>query len=260
LTPCNFSLRMGYATGVKTMARKLNLVKAFGYLRTSSDTNVGSDKDSEPRQRAAITGFAKRAGFEVVEWFYDADVKGEVPIQERPEFARLLDRLDANGVRTVLIEDVSRLSRLLMIQETGIMTLIARQVKVLASNGDDLTETDDEMRIAMRQIAGTFSQLEKTRLVKKLRLARERKKAQTGKCGGRHSMLERDPYVVREAKRLAEEKHRSLREIASELQVKGHQSNAGTPFGTLVVQRMLAVAWPDVERGIKAYEKRTSDV
>jgi hypothetical protein len=40
-------------------------------------------------------------------------------------------------------------------------------------------------------------------LVAKLKGARDRKKAQIGKCGGRHSMLERNPYVVREAKRLA---------------------------------------------------------
>jgi hypothetical protein len=35
------------------MARKRNLVQAVGYLRTSSATNVGPDKDSEKRQRAA---------------------------------------------------------------------------------------------------------------------------------------------------------------------------------------------------------------
>src|SRR5215469_6342771 len=122
----------------------------------------------------------------------------------------LLDRIDGNGVRTVLVEDASRLARELMVQELGIVLLIARQVKVFAANGDELTETEDEMRKAMRQIAGVFAELEKTRLVKKLRLARERKKAKTGKCGGRHSMLERNPYIVKAAKELAAERHMSL--------------------------------------------------
>ena len=36
---------------------------ALAYLRTSSAANVGTDKDSEKRQRHAIQGFAKRAGF-----------------------------------------------------------------------------------------------------------------------------------------------------------------------------------------------------
>jgi hypothetical protein len=38
-------------------------IPAIAYLRTSSAANVGSDKDSDTRQRQAISGFAKRAGF-----------------------------------------------------------------------------------------------------------------------------------------------------------------------------------------------------
>jgi DNA invertase Pin-like site-specific DNA recombinase len=44
---------------------------AVAYMRTSSAANVGPDKDSETRQREAIQVFAKRAGFEIVDWFYD---------------------------------------------------------------------------------------------------------------------------------------------------------------------------------------------
>ena len=36
--------------------------KAVAYIRTSSAANVGSDKDSDKRQRHAIAAFAKRAG------------------------------------------------------------------------------------------------------------------------------------------------------------------------------------------------------
>jgi len=53
-----------------------NKVEAVAYLRTSSATNVGADKDSEKRQRAAIQTFAKREGFEIVAEFYDAAVSG----------------------------------------------------------------------------------------------------------------------------------------------------------------------------------------
>ena len=41
--------------------------KAVAYLRTSSEANVGADKDSDKRQLAAIEAYAKAAGFEVVE-------------------------------------------------------------------------------------------------------------------------------------------------------------------------------------------------
>ena len=47
--------------------------------------------------------------------------------------------------------------------------LVGLGVRVLTAAGDDLTDSDDEFRVAMRQIMGVFSQLEKTRLVKKLK-------------------------------------------------------------------------------------------
>jgi hypothetical protein len=44
--------------------------------RTSSAANVGSDKDSDKRQREAIQRYAKSAGYEVVGEFFDAAVSG----------------------------------------------------------------------------------------------------------------------------------------------------------------------------------------
>ena len=44
---------------------------AVAYLRTSSATNVGAEKDSDKRQRAAIEAFAKRAGFIIIDEYYD---------------------------------------------------------------------------------------------------------------------------------------------------------------------------------------------
>jgi hypothetical protein len=49
------------------------------YLRTSSRTNVGADKVSDKRQCAAIEAYAKAAGYEIVETFYDAAVSGADP-------------------------------------------------------------------------------------------------------------------------------------------------------------------------------------
>ena len=54
------------------MARKRKL-SASGRIRAYiSATNVGADKDSEKRQRAAIERFAKAGGYyQLVEWFND---------------------------------------------------------------------------------------------------------------------------------------------------------------------------------------------
>jgi DNA invertase Pin-like site-specific DNA recombinase len=113
--------------------------------------NVGADKDSDKRQRAAIVGFAKRAGFEIVGEFYDPAVKGEDRIETRPGFAALLDRIESNGVRTVIIDEISRLARDVLTQELGILALIQRGVTVMTASGDDLTNTDDPMKVFMRE-------------------------------------------------------------------------------------------------------------
>src|SRR5215813_10761581 len=196
------------------MVNNRKRIDAVGYLRTSSAANVGEGKDSDKRQRRKIEAFAKRAGFNVVDWFYDPATSGNDDIKSRPGFAALLDRIEANGVCTVLIEDATRFARKLMTQELGIIALAERGVTVLTAGGDDLTNTDDEMKVAMRQIAGAFAQLEKARLVRKLKEARDRKREETGKCGGRRSYAERDAALVEMARRLSQQRPRlSLRKI-----------------------------------------------
>jgi Resolvase, N terminal domain len=53
----------------------------------------------------------------------DVAVSGADPIESREGFARLLDRIDGNGVRVVIIEGASRLARQLVTQELAILAL-----------------------------------------------------------------------------------------------------------------------------------------
>jgi DNA invertase Pin-like site-specific DNA recombinase len=223
----------------------MKAIGAIAYLRTSSAANVGEDKDSAKRQADAIAVFAKRTGFEVVASYYDAAVSGSDAIDQRPGFAALLDHIEGNGVRTILVEDASRFARALITQELGILSLIRRGVTVLTATGENLTETADPMKKAMRQIAGAFAELEKARLVAKLRGARERKRDAVGKCEGRKSHAELRPEVVAMAKRLRRRspktgERRSLRQIAEELAAAGFVNERGLPFHPQSVQALLA--------------------
>ena len=214
-------------------------------MRTSSATNVGTDKDSAKRQRLAIEQFAKSAGFVVVDWFNDPAVSGADPIETRPGFAALLDRVEGNGVRVVLVEDATRFARDLVAQELGVIMLIKRGMRVITASGDDLTEATDPSRIMMRQIAGSFAQYEKARLVRKLRDARERKKAETGKCGGRKSYAEREggAELIELACQLRrpDPNHRpiSLRKVAAALAERGYVSSSGKAFVPSAIASML---------------------
>jgi len=225
------------------MARKK--LPALAYLRTSSAANVGTDRDSDKRQAEAIRAYAARAGFEIVETFYDAAVSGADPIEERSGFATLLDRIEDNGVRTVIVEDQSRFARDMQAHVLGLALLRKRDVRLIASNGTDLTDETDEMTEAMIHIAAVFAALEKKRLVKKLKGARDRKRAKEGKCEGRKSHAEVRPEVVALAKRLRRAspktgERKSLRRISHKLDDVGYRNERGQPFHPNSIKAMLA--------------------
>jgi DNA invertase Pin-like site-specific DNA recombinase len=226
---------------LKKLAKELT--KAVAYLRTSSKTNVGPDKDSDKRQLAAINAFAKRAGYEIVGEFYDAAVSGADPVAARPEFARMLTALLANGARVIIVESPDRFTRDLAQQLLGHKMLEHLGLELIAASAPAHFIEDTPTAIMVRQILGSVSEFEKTTLVAKLKAARDRKKALTGKCGGRKSHLEQRPDVVAIAKALRRRKpeggQMSLREISKALAEQGHLNAAGKPFNPKSVLSML---------------------
>lgn len=222
------------------------LTKAVAYLRTSSAANVGSDKDSERRQRAAISSFAKAGGYAIAneDWFYDASVSGADPIELRPGFTDILDRIESNGVRTIIVEDASRFARDMKAHVLGIALLRQRSVTLLTAMGQNLTDDKDEMAEAMVSIAAAFATLEKKRLVKKLKAARDRKRVEKGRCEGRKGHGEINPEAVALAKRLRRVspksgERRSLRKIAALLAEAGHLNERGKPFNPKSVKALI---------------------
>src|SRR5215211_195352 len=87
--PARHRLRVCSESGGDAMARK-DFRSAVAYLRTSSAANTGADKDSSKRQRAAIDGFARSAGFAILDTYYDEAVSGADPVSSRPGFAAMM--------------------------------------------------------------------------------------------------------------------------------------------------------------------------
>src|SRR5215210_9467133 len=141
------------ATGAKTRQH------AVAYLRTSSATNV--EGDSAERQRVAIRSYAKRNGIEVVGEFYDAAVSGADPINERPGFVAMLDRIEGNGVRLVLVENASRFARDLGVQLAGHAMLQARGIELIPVDAPTHFTDPTPTAEMVRQILGAVSQFEK---------------------------------------------------------------------------------------------------
>ena len=221
------------------------LRKAVAYLRTSSKANVGADKDSDKRQRAAIEAYAKGAGFEIVEACYDAAISGADPVGNRPGFAEMLEQLLSNGARTIIVESPDRFARDLMVQLAGHDMLKAKGISLVAASAPMHFVEDTPTAILVRQVLGAIAEFEKTTLVAKLAAARRRKRVATGeKVEGRKSHAEARPEVVRLAKTLARKKPKggkmSLRAISAELAARGILNERGKPFNPKSVAVMLA--------------------
>src|SRR4029077_1751274 len=109
-------------------------IKAVAYIRTSSRTNSGPDKDSDKRQRKAINDYATANGVGIVAEFYDAAVSGADPVGGRPGFAAMLEALLANGARTIIVESPDRFARDLMVQLAGHDMLKQRGIILIAAS------------------------------------------------------------------------------------------------------------------------------
>ena len=209
--------------------------QAFAYMRTSSATNVGEDKDSLERQRTAIRAFADRAGYEIVSEHYDPAVKGADPVHQRPAFAAMMATIAGNGVRTIIVETASRFARDLIVQETGYQYLKDLGITLIAADDPEAFTGDTPTQVLIRQILGAVSQFQKAELVAKLAAARARKRARGGHADG-------PPPAPEAARKLAKRLRRkglSLRAISAKLAEKGFLSPSGSRYGAESIKRML---------------------
>lgn len=104
------------------------------------------------------------------------------------EHQRIIDAGNGNediGPLVVVVERSDRLARDNLVSELILQEFRRLGVRVIDCEADlDLTHDDDPSKVLIRQILQAVAQFEKSSIVKKLRRARERKKAKTGRCEG----------------------------------------------------------------------------
>ena len=217
--------------------------RAVSYLRTSSAANT--DGDSPHRQDAAVMGYAKRAGVEVVACFWDKAVSGADAIDTRAGFVALLAFCETIGVKTIIVETANRFCRDLIVQETGFAMLTKAGFALIAADHPDSFTSDTPTAVLIRQILGAVAQFDKTMVVDKLKVARDRASERAGRrVEGRKGYQDTNPQAVREARRLARKspktgKARTLMEISAELAALGYLTGKGKPFAPVQVGRLI---------------------
>ena len=217
-------------------------LSVFAYLRVSSNGQVKGH--GFQRQEETISRFAGENDFSVVEVFRDAFTGTEA---DRPEFNRMVAAILGNGVRIILVESLDRLARDVMVQSLLLAKLAQHGITLFnCVTGEDVTASmsEDPMRKALIQIQSVFSELEKSRLVSKLRRAREAKKEATGRCEGRKPYGDKPGEsesvdLMRALRRKREGKRMSYARIAEELNAREVPTRTGAKWHTTTVKNIL---------------------
>lgn len=168
-------------------------MNAVAYMRCSGESQVTGD--TWDRQHVAILNYATAHDIAVVTEFRDEGITGKTELEGRAGLSACVAYVQEHGIKLVLIEDQTRLARDLIVAEVCIREFQRLGVHVVsASGGIDLTEGDDSNPTAklIRQILAAVSEFERCCITMKLRSARERVKAKTGRCEGRKPYGETD--------------------------------------------------------------------
>lgn len=219
-------------------------LRAFAYLRTSSQANVNGD--SSERQRQAIQSYATAHRITIAGEYYDKAVSGADPIDTRPGFSELARHMRDSGVDTILVETASRFARDLIVQETGHALLRERGITLIAADDPDAFTGDTPTAVMVRQILGAVAQFDKAMTVDKLRGARDRASDRLGhRIEGRKANEEIDMGLAKAVRRLARKspktaRKRTARQIAAELADLGYVNSRGSMYGETQIRRMVS--------------------
>ena len=214
--------------------------KAFGYIRVSGKSQI--EGDGFDRQIKAINDYAKVNGFEIARIYQEEGVSGT--LQDRPALTDLMLDLEENGhgIHTVIIERIDRLARDLMVQENILYDMGKHGISIISVTDGDLLE-DDPTRKLVRQVLGAIAEYDKTMIVAKLKAARDRIKAKTGKCEGRKSYQETNPELLEAVKMLRRKprngKRLSLQKTLDTLNGQGFKTDAGKDISMMILKNII---------------------
>ncbi len=237
---------METAKNARDRSRAGSPCPAVGYVRVSGRGQV--EGHGFDRQEADIRAFA--AGrFHLERIYREAHTGTEA---DRPELGRMVADLLSNGCRTVVVASLDRFARDLGVQMQLLAALRARGIALFsAATGTDVTAALDEdpMARALVQVQGAFFELDKALTVRKLRLAREAKRKERGRCEGRkpYGCRPGEGAVLEEVFRLRVGRHLAYGAIARALNDEGRTTRYGRPWSAMTVKRIVDRGRPHVE-------------
>src|ERR1017187_8297476 len=142
----------------------MSRTSAFAYLRVSGSSQL--DGDGFPRQLATDRKYVAAHEMRLAEVFEEKALTGKTEWERRPAWTTMLQKITANGVRTIVIGKLDRLARGLMVQEHIVADLRKRGITLISAMEPYLC-IDDPTRKLMRQIMGAISEYDRAMITLK---------------------------------------------------------------------------------------------
>tara|TARA_Y100001937_G_scaffold27620_1_gene39738 strand:+ start:56 stop:844 length:789 start_codon:yes stop_codon:yes gene_type:complete len=225
---------------------------SLGYRRVSSREQVNGT--GLTRQLIQIKKFAFQNGFNLERIFTEKGISGVV--EKRPAFSEMIAYADAHDIKIIIIEDMTRLARELLLQMQLATFIASKEIDLYSANtGENISRAiyDDPMRKAMVQIQGVFSELERSTLSKRMIAGRDLQRVTGKRKGKKINTIDRNGKIkIEGSPRLSEKQPKlakrvidlskqdfSLYRIAQIVNAEGFRSRKGTPLHGPQIRNIL---------------------
>ncbi|MGD0986046.1 MAG: recombinase family protein [Acidimicrobiales bacterium] len=157
-------------------------VRALGYVRVST-TDQAERGQGLNIQRRGIREYCRAHRFVLLEILGDEGISGASGLQCRPGLAEALSRIENHEATVLVLYRLDRLARDLLLQETVVERLRLGGGSVISVSEPDV-DSNESIRILIRQVLGALSQYEKTLLKARMAAGRKLKAERGGYTGG----------------------------------------------------------------------------
>ena len=231
---------MNFVSDILENAEDFPSMNALGYRRVSSRDQINGT--GLGRQSTQIKNFAREKKFTLERIFTEKGISGVV--EKRPAFSEMIAFADAHDIKIIIIEDMTRLARELLLQMQLATFIASKEIDLYSANtGENISRAiyDDPMRKAMVQMQGVFSELERSTLTRRMKAGRDHQR-ETGKRNGKKiktvdrngkiriegtpRLSEKQPKLARRVIELSKQ-NLSLYRIAKIVNSEGFRSRAG---------------------------------